>query len=104
MKANFHHKPEGGLSVTFDGAWNALSLFLESDSCEHAMRHINAKKKEAWMGNISILKLKGEGKYELSSELATDASTIVVSRAQLLRAIDEWNQFRSNKNDKVVNL
>gem|GEM_PF-7064474 len=104
MKANFHHKKEEGLSVTFDGEWNILSAFLESELVDYAEKHIALKKKGRWMGDIICIQLLERDMYKVYSGLMDDVPSLIIARKKILLLIDEWASFKLKKKDKVVNV
>ena len=78
MEARFYI--EGGQpKVLINGEWNALSLFLESDSYfDEARKHIELKKDRLWMGNTSVLNLISGSLFRVSSELDTELTSVEI--------------------------
>jgi predicted nucleic acid-binding Zn-ribbon protein len=102
MKVSFNHKQEGGMSVTFDGKWNALSLLLEDGNLDRVKKHVELKKPARWSGNIACVQLVDQGQYEIYSELLSDAEKVVIPRKKLLLLIEEWQSYVKHKRDKVI--
>ena len=88
MEARFYIEA-GQPKVMIDGEWNALSLFLESDSSfSEAVRHIELKKQRRWIGNTSVLHLVSGSKFEVSTELDLELKKILITiMIQPLRTI-----------------
>jgi hypothetical protein len=104
MKAKFYVEA-GQPKVLINGEWNALSLFLETDSSfEDARKHVELKKTRDWMGNTSLLKLVSGSVFEVSTPLEIDLNAVQVYRKQLLILIDEWAKFKKNREPNVVNV
>lgn len=104
MKAKFYL--DGGQpKVEIDNEWNALSLFLESDSSfEDVVRHLELKKQRRWMGNTSVIRHISGSKYQVSTELDVNIKSVELSQSQLLRLIEAWHDFNNNRIDCIVSV
>ena len=106
MKIEFHIE-SGQPKVNIDGEWNALSLFLESDSSSFdnsALRHIELKKTRQWMGNASTINLISGNTFEVSTELDLDLNNVKVSQKQLITLINKWSKFEKEKTPFTINV
>jgi hypothetical protein len=91
--------------VFIDGAWNSLSLFLETDSIFDEIRnHIELKKKRMWMGNTSTIKLVSGSQFEISTDLDLELDSVVIFQKQLLKLMDVWRVFEEDKKPRVINV
>jgi len=104
MEAKFYIEA-GQPKVLIDGEWNALSLFLESDSSfPEAIRHIELKKQRQWMGNTSVLRLISGTKFAVSTELDLELNEVEIYQKQLLSLVSIWLKFEKDKVPKIVNV
>ena len=95
----------GQPKVLIDGAWNALSLFLESDSSMGNIRkHIELKKTKKWMGNTSTIQLINGSKFTVSTELGIDAASVEVFQKQLLELMNIWELFTNDRQPRTIHL
>ena len=104
MEAKFYIEADQP-KVMIDGEWNALSLFLETDSSfDEARNHIELKKKRQWMGNTSVLQLVSGSLFEVSTELDLDLSKVEIFQKKLLVLIDAWDKFEKERVPHVINV
>ncbi|MFM5038375.1 hypothetical protein ACEUBS_07875 [Aeromonas veronii] len=104
MEARFYIEA-GQPKVMIDGEWNALSLFLESDSSfSEAVRHIELKKQRRWIGNTSVLHLVSGSKFEVSTELDLELKKVDIYQNQLLALIGAWREFEKKREPHVINV
>jgi len=104
MKARFYF--EGGQpKVEFNGEWNSLSLFLESDaSFTDVKNHIELKKQRKWIGNISIIHLLSGSQFEIYSDLLPELKSVKIFRKKLLFLMQEFEDFQKNKKEKIIEI
>ncbi len=104
MKAKFYIE-SGQPKVLIDGEWNALSLFLESDSSfPDAIKHIELKKQKQWMGNTSVLRVVSGSMYEVSTELDISLKPVQLYQKQLLNLLNAWFKFEKDNVPKVISV
>ncbi|WP_020409581.1 hypothetical protein [Hahella ganghwensis] len=104
MEAKFYIEA-GQPKVLIDGEWNALSLFLESDSSfEEARKHVELKKCCQWMGNTSVLSLVSGNLFRVSTKLEIELNSVEIYQKQLLALIEEWAEFEREKAPHVVSV
>ena len=104
MKAKFYIE-SGQPKVLIDGEWNALSLFLESDSSfPDAIKHIELKKQKQWMGNTSVLRVVSGSMYEVSTELDISLKPVQLYQKQLLNLLNAWFKFEKDNVPRVISV
>lgn len=104
MEARFYIEA-GQPKVIIDGEWNALSLFLESDSSfSEAVRHIELKKQRQWIGNTSVLKLVSGSIFEVSTGLDMGLEKVEIYQKQLNTLIRARLEFEKNRKPHVINV
>ncbi len=91
--------------VQIDGEWNALCLFLESDSSfEGVLRHIKLKKTRRWMGNASVVQLVSGSLFKVSTELELELKSVEVHQKKLLSLIKAWTKFEKERVPFIINV
>jgi hypothetical protein len=104
MKAKFYIN-SGQPKVIIDGEWNALSLFLESDSSTSDVRsHIELKRGRALRGNVSVVRLISGSSFKVSTELDIELASVTLFQKQLLKLIDVWGKFKSDRKPCIINV
>ena len=91
--------------VLVDGEWNALSMFLETESSNpHVRNHIGLKKKRKWMGNASTLCLISGSLFEVSTNLDLELENIEIHSKKLLELMSAWCDFENNRKPNVIHV
>ncbi|WP_045856308.1 hypothetical protein [Teredinibacter purpureus] len=104
MEAKFYIEC-GEPKVQINGEWNALSLFLESDSSfPDAIKHIELRKQKQWMGNTSVLRIVSGSLYEVSTELDISLKPVQLYQKQLLKLVSAWFAFEKDNVPKVISV
>ena len=99
MKALFY-KDGNHLKVEFDGEWNALSMFIETD-CEWSeiRKHIELNT-DGCAGNTSSITRISGNKYCVSCTLGLGLSSVEIDQKQLLKIFDAWDEFNRDRKKK----
>jgi len=104
MEAKFYIEADQP-KVQIDGEWNALSLFLESDSSfDDVQRHIQLKKSRQWMGNTSVIQLVSGSLFKVSTELDLELKSVEVHQKKLVSLIKAWAKFEKERVPFVINV
>ncbi len=104
MKAEYYFDGKQP-KVIIDGEWNSLSLFLESDSSfSEVKNHIELKKPRPWIGNTSAVNLISGSKFEVYSELDSNLGKTLIFQKQLLKLMEEWRKFLSDKKERTIDV
>jgi len=104
MEAKFYID-SGQPKVLINGEWNALSLFLESDSSfPEAIKHIELKKQKKWMGNTSVIHLISGSKFKVSTELDLSLNSVELYQKQLLTLVSTWVKFEKDNVPNIISV
>ena len=97
---------EGGQHKAYiDGDWNALSLFLETDSVFHeAVKHVTLRERGKWMGNTTTIEFLEGSRYVIYSELEIELSRVEIYEKQFMLLLNAWRKFKSNGNEITVTV